>query len=171
MGKFKLSHGKESKSIKIFPSIIDADDNFEQIAQRVMEKHKATFDALTKTEIIEKHEVIRIPAKSDNWARKHSIESRKKAQDDLNSHKELINKWMQAQSSQLKAIDEECDKMQLQSDIIFGNIDARIIDLENKKPEEKQIVREITMKSEIPKSIWIGMGILFIMNILTIFLK
>lgn len=193
MGKFKMSHGKANEQANFGPKVTHFNNQLEPMVglwqkepglhyatkdevqkamYDVLEKHKTTFEALAKHDTAALLKPESFPKNVDNWARKHSIASRIESQKDLNNHKELINKWMQAQSSQLKALDENFDKEQLTSDIIFGNIDSRITILENRKPEEKQIVREITiMKSQIPKSIWIGMGILLILNILTIMIK
>ncbi len=168
MGKFKMFHGKEPASpvSKSVETVVKWEgtpgqhyatrDEVQKAMLEVMEQHKATFEALAKydTQIVEKQEIVQIPVKSDTWARKHSIESRKQAQKDIDKANHL---------SSLLA--KDChDRIQ--------RSENRILELESRKPEEKQVVKEITiMKSEIPKSIWIGMGILLILNILTIMIK
>lgn len=185
MGKFRMSHGKESKSVKMLPAIVGADetpwiidpglryatrDEVKKAMTEVLETHKATFQALAKhdisnPQIIEKHEVIRIPAKPDNWARKHSIESRKQS-------KQEIDAAIHLSSLLAKDCHDRIERLEQSHQASIRHIDENIDKLQSRKPEEKQIVKEITvMKSEIPKSIWIGMGILLILNILTIMIK
>lgn len=175
MGKFRMSHGKDmvvKAPITAIPEVIVRNpgqhyatrDEVQKAMHDVLEKHKAAFEALAKHDTEETYPAAieaqpeTIPKNVDNWARKHSVESRK----------QLI--------ADLKRLDNDIYQHQLTNDIIIGNMDHRILELESIKSEEKQIVTEITkeitvMKSEIPKSIWIGMGILLVLNILTIMIK
>lgn len=164
MGKFRMSHGKTTKPSTVVENkeIWNTDPGLhyatrtevQEAMQSVMERHKATFEALAKHETIEKQEIIQVTAKSDNWARKHSIESRKQIQ------------------KSIKNLEYKCIDSDENLDVRISRLHTRVCELESRKPEEKQVVKEITvMKNEIPKSIWIGMGILLILNILTIMIK
>jgi hypothetical protein len=179
MGKFKMSHGSEKVSLqKSKPEIVQAalDPEMKAMVDRVLENHKDTFERLAKLESQEKQVVREVvsekqPILIDSKARQHTIAARIEAREDLNKHKQMMNVWMGAQSSQLKALDEECDKAQLQQDIINDNLFDKIAELQARKPQEIQIVKEVSAQKEIPKSIYIVLGVLFLMNVLTIVLK
>jgi hypothetical protein len=178
MGKFKISHNGESSSQKSKPQIVEQafSPEFKAAVDAVLENHKNTFERIAKLEAQEKQVVKEIiiekqPISIDSKARQHSIAARIEAREDLTKHKQMMNVWMSAQSRQLKSLDEECDKAQLQQDIVNNNLFDKISELEARKPQEIHIVKEVSVQKKIPKSIYVILGVLFLMNILTIVLK
>lgn len=163
MGKMQM--GSESRKQVVKPMAILVPQEIIAVSEKIMEKHAETFQKLAEVEkqevapiIIERTEtIVKEISTVDKRARKYANLIKTSLTDIHYTSVKLLNKRMDLQSQAL------------------SNISDQVEILEQRKPEEKQVVIERTIASrveyKVPKHVYIALGASLLLNILILITK